>query len=54
MTDQTPFLKNHELADRYTRREGRIFLTGMRALFAWRWIRRGATGSAQAMEGFGA
>ena len=32
MTDQTPFLRDYELADRYTKTEGRVFLTGTQAL----------------------
>ncbi|WP_116083816.1 indolepyruvate ferredoxin oxidoreductase family protein [Tropicimonas sp. IMCC34011] len=32
MTDQTPILKDYELLDRYTRREGRVFLTGTQAI----------------------
>ena len=32
MTDQTPFLTDYELSDRYTRREGRVFLTGTQAI----------------------
>ncbi|WP_114391365.1 indolepyruvate ferredoxin oxidoreductase family protein [Notoacmeibacter marinus] len=32
MTDQTPVLNNYELIDRYTRRSGRVFLTGTQAI----------------------
>ncbi|MBE9638566.1 indolepyruvate ferredoxin oxidoreductase family protein [Salipiger mangrovisoli] len=32
MTDQTPILRDYELADRYTRTEGRVFLTGTQAI----------------------
>ena len=32
MTDQTPILRDYELSDRYTRTEGRVFLTGTQAI----------------------
>jgi len=32
MTDQTPILKDYELQDRYTRTQGRVFLTGTQAI----------------------
>ncbi len=32
MTDQTPILSDYELTDRYTRTEGRVFLTGTQAI----------------------
>ncbi|MFV0301745.1 MAG: indolepyruvate ferredoxin oxidoreductase family protein [Paracoccus sp. (in: a-proteobacteria)] len=32
MTDQTPILRDYELTDRYTRTEGRVFLTGTQAI----------------------
>ncbi|MGP6086693.1 indolepyruvate ferredoxin oxidoreductase family protein [Antarctobacter jejuensis] len=32
MTDQTPFLSDYALEDRYTRTEGRVFLTGTQAI----------------------
>ena len=32
MTDQTPILKDYALLDRYTRRSGRVFLTGTQAI----------------------
>ncbi|KUF10913.1 indolepyruvate ferredoxin oxidoreductase family protein [Pseudoponticoccus marisrubri] len=32
MTDQTPILNSYELRDRYTRTEGRVFMTGTQAL----------------------
>ncbi|WP_299911044.1 indolepyruvate ferredoxin oxidoreductase family protein [uncultured Paracoccus sp.] len=32
MTDQTPILRDYELSDRYTKTEGRVFLTGTQAI----------------------
>ncbi|THH37026.1 indolepyruvate ferredoxin oxidoreductase family protein [Aliishimia ponticola] len=32
MTDQTPILQDYELSDRYTRRTGRVFMTGTQAI----------------------
>ncbi len=32
MTDQTPILNNYELIERYTRKSGRVFLTGTQAI----------------------
>ncbi|AVO39272.1 indolepyruvate ferredoxin oxidoreductase family protein [Pukyongiella litopenaei] len=32
MTDQTPVLRDYDLLDRYTRRQGRVFLTGTQAI----------------------
>ncbi|NVK61635.1 MAG: pyruvate ferredoxin oxidoreductase, partial [Rhodobacteraceae bacterium] len=32
MTDQTPILRDYELLDRYTRTQGRVFLTGTQAI----------------------
>ncbi|WP_370316220.1 indolepyruvate ferredoxin oxidoreductase family protein [Sagittula sp.] len=32
MTDQTPILKDYALSDRYTRTEGRVFMTGTQAI----------------------